>query len=201
MPAVVHVIAASQQSGLDDAPGVGAYFLENNLVHRNAADFQEIVDQPRDVVDLSVHNILSHVNLFASDVGHLQEGESAGDCGQGVSQLVAEHGDKFVFAAGSGLQLAVGGFQVGGPLSDALFQLGIEATNLGFGRFLFGQIGDRRAVDRLVTDRAPRRQDLCLDRSFGRSQSQFARHRAFAHAATADMVQPVCRDRHRRQTH
>ncbi len=98
-----------QRAGLIDRAGDRVahdqrLLLDLDLAAGDAGDVEEVVDQPGQVADLA----LDHRALARRALAHLDQLEGGEDRGQGVPQLVAEHGEELVLAAAGRLGLAAG---------------------------------------------------------------------------------------------
>ena len=91
------------------AGGVEHFLAELDLALGDAGDVEQIIDDDAEVEDLAVDDLVTPGDVVLG-VGLAGDGDGIADGGEGIPQLVGEHGEEFVL-------VGIGPFQVGRPLA------------------------------------------------------------------------------------
>ena len=97
-PAAFESWPARVDGGIENGREIEHLAADLNQSARDARDFEQIVDEPNEMVDLAVHDCTHADRDGVLHPGRLQQLQGCQQRRQWIAQLVAERGQKLVFA-------------------------------------------------------------------------------------------------------
>ena len=118
---------------MHDRPELGPLFAEFDLAARDPAHVEQVVDKPRQLPDLTLHDFRRRAQRIAPVPGKPEGSRGVADRRERIAQLMRQHREELVLAT-------VGIRQIRGQPAEVVFEA------LSFGDVLT----DRRKRDRLA---------------------------------------------------